>query len=114
MNWMRRWGFLTDPLQFAGKTIARVEVMQMQFGCTHDRSIAFEFTDGTRGWVLGHGGQHCEPSPNEESLRKSMIVKPVEVAEYIADQMRKRQDRESRALDAKRRQLQQLKEELGE
>lgn len=114
MNYMHRWGFLTDPKKFVGKTIQAVEHLRMEFGCTQSESLAFQFTDGTRGWILGHGGQHCEPNPDEPSLAKSMIITPEEYGQYQADKLRRKQSHLKQETDHKRLELQRLKKELGE
>lgn len=113
MNYMRKWGFLTDPKNFVGKTIINVESLQMEFGCTYTRSLAFEFSDGSRGWILGHSGSNCAPNPQQQDLEKSTIVRPEEFGQYMTDKKSKEVQRRNQELRRKREQLEQLKSELG-
>lgn len=114
MSWPKKWGFLTDPKNWTGKTVVSVEVLRMEFGCTHSESTAILFSDGSRGWILGGNSSNCSPSPNEQSISKSTIITPEEYGEYQADKLRKHQQRILEEQRRKRHDLERLKIELGE
>jgi len=113
-NWMHRWGFISIPQEFVGKTIVKVETMEMEYGCTYNTSIAFEFSDGSRGWLLGGPGAHCEPSPSENAIGKSTIITPEEFGRYQEAKHRRYLERKKSERIRKEQELERLKRELGQ
>jgi hypothetical protein len=55
-NFPKRFGFEPDLTKCSGKTIERVELMAMEWGCTWNNAYAVRFTDGSRAFFAGHPG----------------------------------------------------------
>jgi hypothetical protein len=112
---MQSLGFIGNPKKWVGKQIETVEVMAMEYGATSSVATLIRFTDGTRGWSVGHGSADgVITGPRLEAVLLSQIVTAAE-KDAIRDARRRRAAREeSERLAAKQAQLASLKAELGE
>lgn len=113
-NWMHRWGFISIPQEFVGKTIVKVEMMEMEHGSTYNKSTAFEFSDGSRGWLLGGASAHCLLSPSENAMGKSTIITPEEFGRYQEEKHRRYLEQKKGERARKEQELERLKRELGQ
>lgn len=113
MSWLNKWKFLSKTDDWIGKTITRVETLGMSYGCTHSHCTLLQFSDGSRGWILGSSSQHTLPSPRFEEMQKSMIIRPEELGEVAAHMLREKQRAEDQARQQKIDQLRRLEKELG-
>lgn len=95
-----------------GKTIERIDVINAEFGRTYDRYLGFTCSDGTR--VLLHGGQPYDPKPKLEDMRKTNFFTPKEIANKLEQIEIENRKKQQDSINAKRRELERLKRELGE
>jgi hypothetical protein len=111
---MHSFGFIGDPKKWVGKQIESVEVLAMEYGATSSAATLFKFTDGTRGWSVGHGSADgVITGPRLEAVLLSQIVTSAE-KDAIRDARKRLVAREeSERLAAKQAQLASLKAELG-
>lgn len=98
----------------AGKTVAKIEKHENEYGCTWRTGFLVEFSDGSRVYLHGQDSQGTIVGPQEKSLEKSTIIKPEEFGTLVAERKRKEQSRAEEAQQKKLRQLEQLKRELGD
>lgn len=114
MNWMRRWQIEGDPRRWIGRTVAEVEVLNMEYGSVPRQCTLVRFTDGSRGWVAGGVSSNIAVGPDVKDMKKSNIITPEEIAEIEAEAHRKRQEKARDEQRIKQEQLARLKRELGE
>jgi hypothetical protein len=75
-----RFGFEPDLRACEGRTIERVEMLRMEFGCTWDSAFAVRFTDGTRAFFAGHVGTGImNPALDGETYGRSRTVETSEI-----------------------------------
>ena len=113
-NWPGKFGFITNPKLMVGKVIAEVTRIEMEYGCTHRCALFLRFSDDSRGFLLASDASQCLPSPTLDSMKKAMAYTPDEVATIVRAAESRRQTREKEYKASKRRELEQLKKELGE
>lgn len=112
MNFPEKFGFVADLRECVGKTIERVEMVQMDYGCTWPQAFAVRFTDGTRaffGATVGTGimnprldGTVCRDTYTVETSQ--IFTKP----EYAAMADARRQDAVRREQDREREERRQF------
>ena len=56
LNFPVKFGMEPDLRVCVGRTIEKVELLSMEFGCTWQEAFAVRFTDGTRAFFAGHVG----------------------------------------------------------
>lgn len=114
-NFPERFGFESDPRACVGKTIERIELLAMEFGCTWSHAFAIRFTDGSRAFFAGKPGTGImNPQLDGKSYGDAHTVETSEIftkPEYAAmvtakeaDAVRRRQDHER----AERREFERL------
>lgn len=107
------WGFSRDLRECVGKTIQDVELTELGYGYTVSHAWAVKFTDGSRGFFTERPGKGSAITPSEKAMAKSMIFKPEELADVVAERMRKEQEGRRRREDEERRQFESLKTKYG-
>lgn len=104
-NFPYHFGFEPDLRECVGKTIERVEMVEMEWGCTWQQAFAVRFTDGSRaffGATVGTGIMNPRlEGPtygNVKTVETSDIFTKREYAEMVsakqADSARRAQDAE--------------------
>ena len=109
---LKKLGF-TNLKCCVGKTIEVIEDHPMVFGCTFYHCWLIRFTDGTRAWEANQVGSGIYPGPRLESLSSSQIVTPEEYGAMIVAEKKERDFRIKQDREMKKRQLTNLKKELG-
>lgn len=94
MNWPRKWGFAGDLRECKGRTIADVELAEMEFGSISNHCWLVLFTDGSRAFLIDRPTSQLSVGPSRKSLESSRIVEPSEIAEYAAAAHQARQKKE--------------------
>jgi hypothetical protein len=56
MNFPTKFGFESDLRNCVDKTITRVELVAMEYGCTWESAYAVQFSDGSRAFFAGKPG----------------------------------------------------------
>jgi len=105
MGMMDKMGFEGNPQKWVGKTIEVAEVMRTGWGSTSDYCVMIRFTDGSRGWTIGRNSNNLAIGPNVDDLEKSEVITADEYGSLLAQRKR---EKDARAEDEKRRELQQL------
>ena len=95
-----------------GKTIKSIEKLRGEFGRTYDNYLCFTCEDGTR--VMLFGGEPYDPSPTIEEMRKINFFTPEEIGKKLETIEREKRRRQQDIVEQKKRDLNRLKEELGE
>ncbi len=103
-NYPEKFGFEPDLRKCIGRTIERVEILKMEWGCIWNAAFAVRFTDGTRAFFAGHVGTGIM-NPQLDgttygtavSVETSHIFTKREYAEMLsAKQQREQRDRDAR------------------
>lgn len=113
-HWLTRWKFEGDPRKWIGKTIVACEVLEMEYRSVGDTCILFQFQDDSRGWCVGRPSNGVIVGPSSKSMEKSRIITPEEIGQVAAARHREKMEYEERQRADKRRQLENLRKELGE
>lgn len=113
MNYPDRWGFLTDPKDWCGKTILRVERVRMEWACIWDFGLAVAFTDGSRGFVVGNSAKGIITNPDAKAVEACSIFRPEEYGEMVADQKRWHEALQRAEEERQRQEYERLKERFG-
>jgi hypothetical protein len=105
---------MKDIKEAVGKTIASVERIPAEYGRTYHSYTLIVFTSGEK-VMLADGHPPNDPRPTLENMQKAPQFF---TAEDIADKMlrieQEKRRNEKERTDAKRRELERLKKELGE
>lgn len=107
------WGFIRDLRECEGKTIEKVEVTDLGFGYTISHCWTVLFTDGTRAFFGERPSKGTVCMPSQKAMEQSNIFKPEELADLVADRMRKEQESRKRHEDQERRELEKLQRKYG-
>jgi hypothetical protein len=120
MNFPIKFGFEPDLRACVGKTIERVELMKMEWGCTWQNAFAVRFTDGSRAFFAGHVGTGIMNPELEgaayhsETVETSHIFTKREYAEMMGAKERNEEQRKKRYERAEREQFEKLAQKFGE
>ena len=108
-----KWGFIRDLRECVGKTIEAVELTDLGFGYTIQQAWVVRFTDGTRAFFGERPSKGTALCPSEKAIGKSLIFKPEELADVVADRMQKNQERERRERQEDLRKLTELQQKYA-
>lgn len=112
-TYQEQFKFILDLRDCKGKTIEDVEFVSMEFGCTFEQAYAVKFNDGTRCFILASTGKGIM-NPDIKAVEQSNIFTTDEYLKMERDRINKIKYEQKERENRKRRQLEELKKELGE
>lgn len=119
MNFPEKFGFESDLRECVGRAIERVELVQMEYGCTWPQAFAVRFTDGTRaffGATIGTGIMNPQLDGNAYrnlTVETSDIFTKREYAEMLAAKQAEAVQRAQAHERAEREQYEKLAAKYG-
>ncbi len=98
---------------FINRTVESLELINAEYGRTYREYLCFKFTDGEK--IMLYGNIPYAPKPTVEEMKRApKFFTPEDISEKVLLDEREKRRMEEARLVKKRRDLEELKKELGE